>query len=44
MLCLALLVAAIPVILPVFTSATAADDQEEQLLGLVTSMPPFMSS
>ena len=36
MLCLALLVAAIPVILPVFTSATAADDQEEQLLGTLS--------
>ena len=34
LLCLALLLAALPVILPVFTSATAADDQEEQLLGL----------
>ena len=36
LLCLALLVAAIPVILPVFTSATAADDQEEQLLGTLS--------
>ena len=36
MLCLALLLAALPVILPVFTSATAADDQEEQLLGTLS--------
>lgn len=36
LLCLALLLAALPVILPVFTSATAADDQEEQLLGTLS--------
>lgn len=36
MLCLALLLAALPVILPVFTSATAADDQEEQLPGTLS--------